>query len=103
MLGLPERLLGFFRRESVVGAEVAEDIASLLRLDHQAVQPDHALDSLLPNFRAGADIGKPPHHAIGVALVTASALGDRELMVNGNAGAGHGRLSADESGSSYNQ
>ena len=65
--------LGLFRREPLLVAKIMKNLARIGRLEHDAVQSDHALDSLLPAFRSGANPGNAGHVAFGIGRVAATA------------------------------
>src|SRR6185436_15665981 len=73
--------LRFLGRKPLVVTEVTKNLPRLFRLDVKAIEPDHALDSLLPHFGRRADVGEPAHHAVGIALMTAAAFVDGQLMI----------------------
>ena len=79
------RRFGLFRRKAVLVAQIFDDGAGLVRRQRQTVQPNHALDRLLPAFGRQPLVGDARQVAFLVALVAAGAFLDREFIGDGNA------------------
>ena len=84
MLHFPHGGSHFLGSESVVIAQIADDVADFRRCRDDAVEADHSLDDLLPTVGCGPHEGDAAHHSVLVGLVTAAALLDGQFVVDGN-------------------
>jgi hypothetical protein len=62
-----------FRSKSLLVTKIMKNLPRTSRLEHDAVQADHALDGFLPAFRSGANPGNSGHVAFGIRSVAAAA------------------------------
>src|SRR5580704_13511545 len=66
--------LGLFRRESLLVAKVAKNLAGVVGFERNAVQPDHSLDGFFPAFGSGANPRDARYVALSVRRVAPTAL-----------------------------
>src|ERR1700738_3820794 len=84
MLRLPENWARLLRSQSIVVAKIAENLSRFFRSSHESIQANHALENLFPHFGRCPNVGDAPHHAAGIALMTAGTFRDDERIVNGD-------------------